>query len=84
MLEIIALALLFVVVRKIIAIRKAYQCVSDQVIRDYFDGRLKKRNKQMYEQAITHFGVCEKCQNKLESLVNEEPGQGEIESHLVE
>lgn len=49
---------------------KAYQtrkCFDDEVLNDYFNGRLK-REEELRRAVVTHLGVCEKCQQKMYDL----------------
>ena len=71
-------------VRKLIGIYQMYQCVAPQDIQDYFDGRLKRKDREAYNRTIAHLGVCEKCQRRLESLAQANTGEEDISSHLVE
>jgi len=72
------------VFRRLMEIRSHYQCPNPDKIQDYFEGRLKKRDKEGYDHLITHLGVCEKCQNTLSNMVGDSPRSNAIEDHLIE
>lgn len=55
-----------------------YQCVSEQQLRDFYYGKLK-RNEDQQRQVISHLGQCEKCQNLLHQIQKGKP----LEDHLV-
>ena len=87
---IISFGLGILVVRRLIEIRKSYICPPETVLKEYFEGRLKKRDRREYERVITHLGICEKCQKVLEGYVTgERLGKTanenlDIEDHLIE
>lgn len=67
-------------VRKIISLRA---CPEHEDLKDYFEGRLKKRDQAEYERIIGHLGLCEKCQNRLTGMA-EDGSDGQIlEDHLL-
>ena len=70
-------------VRKIVVIQR---CPDYLAIRDYFEGRLKRQDKQEYERIISHLGICEKCQKLLTDMAvddSESAGRA-IEEHLIQ
>ena len=81
---IISIGLAVFIFRKLLEIRALYRCPDPQKIQDYFEGRLKKRDKESYYHLISHLGVCEKCQNILSNMVDEDPKPDNIEDHLID
>lgn len=56
-----------------------YQCVTEQQLRDFYYGKLKKDDEQQ-RQVISHLGQCEKCRDLLHQIQKGKP----IEDHLVD
>ena len=72
------------VVRRLLEIKTNYQCPNPEKIQDYFEGRLKKKDKVGYNHLIAHLGVCEKCQGILSNKVTQDGKSNQIEDHLVD
>ncbi len=71
----------YIVIKQLITIYQNYQCFEDDVLDDYFHGRLK-REETLRRQVVTHLGLCEKCQKKMFDL---QSGKDQsISEHLVD
>ncbi len=81
---IISCGLAVFVFRRLMEIKGHYQCPNELKIQDYFEGRLKKRDKESYDHLITHLGICEKCQNILSGMATKDVKPNGIEDHLID
>ncbi len=77
MFTILAIALLFVVLRILARIMAERKCIEDNDIRRYMTNRLPERARN---RMIAHLGICEKCQQKLQDY----NFGNEIEDHLID
>lgn len=80
MLEILIIISLMMVVKIGGKIINQHRCPDEQVIREYFNGRLK-RGSERYDNTVAHFGVCKACSEKLAALSSDEAP--DIEKHLI-
>jgi len=69
----------YIVVRIAFKIAQQYRCPDQEVLSDYFTGRLKKQ-RSLYDQTIAHLGVCESCREKLAAMA---AGDEPLEDHLI-
>ena len=69
-LGLIAAALAFTIYKHFKKVIKMRSCFEDEVLADYFHGRLK-REEDLRRSVVSHLGVCEKCQEKMYELQNE-------------
>jgi len=79
LIPILLLALVYFILRRIYAIYQGYQCFDDEILKDFFNGRLN-REEDLRRSVVNHLGVCEKCQQRLYDL---QEGDG-VEQHLVD
>ena len=77
--------LCFSILMKVRNIMQIQSCPKDEILKDYFEGRLKKNDKDEYERVISHLGICSNCQERLTTLAtSENEAQGRsIEDHLI-
>ena len=59
--------LAFILFKFIGKIRSSYQCPDDELLEDFFHGRLK-RQEDLRRSVTHHLGVCGKCQERLYEL----------------
>ncbi len=69
----------YIILKRIYVIYQGYQCFDDEILSDFFNGRLG-REEDLRRSVVKHLGVCEKCQNRLYDMQN---GDG-VEQHLVD
>ena len=65
----LVVGLVFTIYIKLKGIWSSYKCFDDEVLNDYYHGRLK-RQEDLRRQVVTHLGLCEKCQQKMFDLQN--------------
>lgn len=66
----LAAGLAFTVYKQLKKIIKMRACFEDEVLGDYFHGRLN-REEELRRSVVSHLGVCEKCQEKMYELQKE-------------
>ncbi|MEM9917008.1 MAG: hypothetical protein AAF990_02865 [Bacteroidota bacterium] len=76
------LAMSVMVFQRVRVIFRQYKCPGEETIRDYFYGKLKKRDPEKYELVVAHLGICEDCQNLLHSIENSD--NVDIDRHLID
>ena len=58
-----------------------YQCVDEEILRDFLYGKIKSSDP-LRRQIISHLGYCEKCQETLHQITKGKPKP--LEDHLIE
>ena len=76
---ILALVMLYMVVRIARDIFRSYQCVDERTLRQFLYGRLS-RDSERYRNVVAHLGQCHRCQELLREL---QRGK-RLEDHLVD
>ena len=64
-LSILALAIVFLIYRKVKSALGIYKCIPAQTMKSYKLDRLSQEDRKM---VTTHLGVCEKCQQDMIDL----------------
>lgn len=59
--------LIFTIYVRLKGIWSNYKCFNDEILDDYFHGRLK-REEDLRRKVVTHLGLCDKCQQKMYEL----------------
>ncbi len=79
MFTILMLVCLFTVFRVVYEIILERKCIDDETFEKFKSGKLKERDYKNYRRVISHLGICEKCQEKLNEITFGKP----LEDHLV-
>ena len=75
----LVLVFLVLVVRIFRMIYQTYRCPEEQLLRDFWYGRLENR-PEVRRRVVSHLGHCEECRDRLHRIQKGLP----LEEHLVE
>ncbi len=63
---------IYIVAKVAIRIYNQYQHVDDDVMRAFISGKLREYDSDEYRRVISHLGLCNKCQEKLNRMTFED------------
>lgn len=55
----------------------------EEVLIDFWNGRLQRNNEKEYRRVVTHLGNCKRCRDRLDDITQNNKTRHNIDDHLI-
>jgi len=76
-------ALLLVVIRIARQIIASWRCVEEDVLIDFWNGRLQSKDEKEYRRVVSHLGNCQACRDRLDEITQNNKTRYKVDDHLI-
>lgn len=83
LLILLSCGLLLIVIKIAQQIIASWRHVDEEVLVDFWNGRLQKNDEKEYRRVVAHLGNCQACRDRLDEITQQNKTRYGIDDHLI-